>query len=154
MPPCAERLIGVQVIESSVPVDQCSTLDIASSASQATPIAPSDTLNHPLSCPDLLELVFTACANANFGCCDISRVLSQVSHDWRTFILSSPKYWTNVKMRCGGTEGKHLWTKVLLERSQSQPIAFHLYVTAPFHCDEVKRVIYQHAGRIHKLIIS
>jgi len=39
--------------------------------------------------------------------------------------------------------------KVLLERSQDQPITFYLYVTAPFCRDEVKNILYRHAGRVH-----
>jgi hypothetical protein len=57
-------------------------------------------------------------------------------------------------MRCDGTERQHWWTKVLLERSQGHPVTFHLYISAPFHRDEVKSILRRHAGCIHKLIID
>jgi hypothetical protein len=147
--PCADRLIGTQVIQSSVYEDQSCVLGNASGTDQAS----LDPSTHPLNCLDILDMILSACVGSNSDYCELSRVLSQVCRVWRTFIVSSPKYWTVIKMRCGSAEGQHLWAKALLDRSQSQPITFHLYISAPFHRDEVKRVVCHHAGRIHKLII-
>ena len=150
----ADRLIGADGAGPSVSQDHPSILTNVSLVGQAVLEAPSDAATHPLSCLDLLDVIFRACFDHTSDSCDLPRVLSQVCSVWRNRIVSSPKYWTVVKMRCGGTEREHSWTKVLLARSQCQPITFHLHVTAPFHRDEVKRVVYHHAGRIRKLAIN
>jgi hypothetical protein len=99
-------------------------------------------------------MVFNACVDLGSDRSDFSRALSQVCRDWRTFIVSSPKYWATVKMQCGGAERDHGWTTALLKRSQNHSITFHLCMTGHFRRDEVKNALYRHAGRVRKLIID
>lgn len=65
-------------------------------------------------------------------------------------MISSPRYWTAINMRSGGT---HCWTKVLLERSKTHPITLHLSINSQSQKAEFWELFPHHAGRIRKLII-
>lgn len=107
-----------------------------------------------IGCLDIIHAIFRARIDPDSDYCDSSRTLSQVCRFWRTSLISTPTYWTAVKMRCGRTQNEHLWAWTILRRSKGQLITFFLYVTAPFQHNEVKRVMDSHAGHIHKLFVE
>lgn len=138
----AERRLQSPVPAPSITVDQASGLQYA------------NLLNKVLACLDLQELIFDACVDPGDDYTELSRGLSQVCHYWRTYLLSSPKYWTTIKMRCGDTGTLHSWTKVLLQRSQHLPITVHLHITAAFKPADVKGILVLRTGPIRQLIIE
>lgn len=113
-----------------------------------------NTPNHILGYHDILDHIFSACSDPDADYCDDSRNLSQVCRGWRDFMVTSPKYWTAVKMRCGAGESQHLWTRTLLERSKDQPLTLHIHATSLFYRDEVAKVLQNYAGRVRRLIVD
>ena len=110
MPPHVDRVISAQVIKPRPPRDQPVVLNNARPVCQAESEPSSDAPTHPLLCIDILDMVFSACVDLDSNYCDLSKVLSQVCHEWRSFVVSSPKHGTAIKLRCHGAEGDHWWT--------------------------------------------
>lgn len=104
---------------------------------------------------DILDIIFSACViNDESSNCDVSRLLSQTCGMWRDFITNSPKYWTSVSMHFNGKAVRRLWTRTILERSQTLPLTLHLRITAPFELRDVTIGLYPHLGRVRKFIVD